>query len=85
MARPVNRGIRLDYFICSEDMIGSVRHVGSDAVEANSEDVSEARTLPLPLLEEFPIPGIHDSYMLHSDTVGISDHCPVTLVVCVSL
>jgi hypothetical protein len=23
---------------------------------------------------------VHDSYMLHEETLGVSDHCPVALV-----
>lgn len=50
--RPVNKGIRLDYFVCSNDMKG-----GSVKVA--------------------------DSYILHSDTDGASDHCPIVIVLSV--
>ena len=63
--RPSNKGIRLDYFICSPDMF-SVAEGGE--VETETED---ARTRVL----------VHDSYILHKETVGCSDHCPVVLVV----
>lgn len=53
-ARGGNRGIRLDYFICSDEL----RH-----------DDSVTR------------PSVLDSYILHEDTIGVSDHCPVVLVV----
>jgi exodeoxyribonuclease III len=53
-ARGGNRGIRLDYFVCSDDL--------------------------RPTDEVRPGPAVLDSYILHKDTVGCSDHCPVVLV-----
>jgi exonuclease III len=58
-ARPVNCGIRLDYFICSPSLFPS-------ATASNDGKVPAIR--------------VHDSYILHQDTVGASDHCPVILV-----
>ena len=31
--------------------------------------------------EQVPVPGVVDCYILHEDTVGCSDHCPVMLIV----
>jgi exodeoxyribonuclease III len=53
-ARPVNKGLRLDYFVCSNDMVPK-------------EDSEKAE--------------IFDSFILHEETVGLSDHCPIMLVV----
>lgn len=53
-ARPVNKGLRLDYFICSDDMFSN----------SPSSDVVQ----------------VLDSYVLHEDTIGTSDHCPVALL-----
>ena len=53
-ARGGNRGIRLDYFVCSDEL----RH---------NDYISR--------------PGVLDSYILHEETVGVSDHCPVVLVI----
>jgi exodeoxyribonuclease III len=50
-ARPVNKGLRLDYFLCTEN-----------------------------LFDENSKMKIEDSYILHDDTVGCSDHCPVILI-----
>lgn len=58
--RPGNKGIRLDYFICSRDLFPP----GEEDSEAKKSNVMA-----------------HDSYILHKDTVGCSDHCPVVLVV----
>jgi len=131
-ARPVNRGIRLDYFICSPDMFAhastssssnssssssssSSRTIigrsggdgGKDTQDTQDGDVEEeeggpaSAALPVPVSvppdavpvvvtpahpqeEEFnaiPSPGVYDSYILHADTVGCSDHCPVVLVI----
>lgn len=72
-ARPVNRGIRLDYFICNKEMF-----VVDDP--ASAKDSTTLRRLQ-PALNVLPRPAVFDSYILHEDTVGCSDHCPVALVV----
>jgi exonuclease III len=64
--RGPNKGIRLDYFICSNDMFPAAD--GSAA--ATSEAKAGKRAVQ-----------VHDTYILHADTVGCSDHCPVMLVV----
>ena len=63
--RPYNKGIRLDYFICSPDMFS----VAEGGEEAKKTEGTRTRVLA------------HDSYILHKETVGCSDHCPVVLVV----
>jgi len=63
--RPWNKGIRLDYFICSPDMFPTSE---GDATATEAE-TGKPRVL------------VHDSYILHKETVGCSDHCPVVLVV----
>lgn len=85
MARPVNKGIRLDYFICSDDLFGSV----SPETIGNKRKLNESKDefdndLPLVLEPRSqvnpPLPYVFDSYILHEDTIGCSDHCPVMLV-----
>jgi exonuclease III len=63
--RGPNKGIRLDYFICSNDMFPA-----ADGSAEVGETKAGKRTVQ-----------VHDSYILHADTVGSSDHCPVMLVV----
>jgi len=85
-ARPVNKGLRLDFFVCSSSMFaGSGDKAGA---ESGEEEVAapapvEERVLPAPAVDyaALPSPGVYDSYILHADTVGCSDHCPVLLVV----
>ena len=75
-ARPVNKGLRLDYFVCSKNLFAPQQR-GSLTIsegEAEGEDVLERR------LGEVPVPGVVDSYILHEDTLGCSDHCPIMLV-----
>jgi exodeoxyribonuclease III len=109
--RPFNRGLRLDYFVCSSSMFagsgagaeleaGAVAGVGagsgaeSGAAESQGTDDGaeeaavapapvEERVLPAPAVDyaALPSPGVYDSYILHADTVGCSDHCPILLVV----
>lgn len=86
-ARPVNKGIRLDYFICSNDLFGSIDQ--SSASTADEEIVSaEDTTTSVPLApisqSDCPFPCVYDSYVLPNETVGCSDHCPVVLVLQVS-
>lgn len=60
--RGPNKGLRLDYFICSDNMF-------PDTAAGASTGSAVSRTVT-----------VHDSYILHEDTVGCSDHCPVVLV-----
>jgi len=53
-ARKDNRGLRLDYFICSGDLFPH-----SSGGEGG--------------------PQVVDSFIVHEDTVGCSDHCPIML------
>ncbi len=112
-ARPINHGIRLDYFICSNDLFGvSDANASSGNESAGSEVmtteittgisesienfgkkvkrvkkmkevqvVHEPRLLVATQHSSEAFPHIHDSYILHDDTVGVSDHCPAILVV----
>jgi exonuclease III len=63
--RGPNKGIRLDYFICSKDMFPAAEGSADGKGTKSTESVVQ----------------VHDSYILHADTVGCSDHCPVMLVV----
>lgn len=58
--RPVNKGLRLDYFLCSRTLFRKEEEDGG---------------LPLEVI---------DSSIVHEDTVGCSDHCPIllTLKIC---
>ncbi|KAJ1381019.1 Endonuclease/exonuclease/phosphatase [Ochromonadaceae sp. CCMP2298] len=103
-ARPVNKGLRLDFFVCSSSMYaGSGDKAGveagagagaeSGAAESQgADDGAEEAAAPAPVVERvlpapavdyaaLPCPGVYDSYILHADTVGCSDHCPILLVV----
>lgn len=68
-ARPVNKGLRLDYFICSERMFPQ---------RIATTEVEQCRTAVN--YDTLPTPGVYDSYILPTDTVGCSDHCPIALV-----
>jgi exonuclease III len=63
-SRPVNKGLRLDYFLCSPDMYGG----GGDC-----DDNTAAAAAAV-------VPSVFDCYQLPFATVGVSDHCPVVLV-----
>jgi exonuclease III len=77
-SRPVNKGLRLDYFMCSKSLF-AVQQMGrteEDAKGAAEErEGGTARNV-----DDVPSPGVVDSFILHEDTVGVSDHCPIMLV-----
>lgn len=80
-ARPVNRGIRLDYFIASEHFFPAATTTSSSttSTSTSAEGATAKRREVRP--QDLPLPGVADCYILHEDTVGTSDHCPVMLVV----
>jgi exonuclease III len=64
-ARPENKGLRLDYFMCSRSMFPA------------PEAAEESSTPPVPLASERPI--VRDSSILHEFGIRCSDHCPISL------
>lgn len=113
-ARPVNKGIRLDYFICSNAFFpeaaaaggagggpeGAAPGAGERARASElarnitgGTEVTVATELDVELLDQrtaqrtemdmksVPVPGVVDCKILHDETVGCSDHCPVLLTV----
>jgi exodeoxyribonuclease III len=108
-ARPVNKGIRLDYFICSRSFVAPYEEAaagddsagGMEAIVREQEnqalaEITAAPTVPRTLTScldlalqrstttaaaaAVRVPALLDSYTLPHDTVGISDHAPVMLV-----
>jgi len=79
MARPVNRGIRLDYFICSDSIMPTAI---DDSVEVEAPTDGGAQ---LAYRRKAGTKSsrcvVVDSYILHEDTIGVSDHCPVVLII----
>jgi exodeoxyribonuclease III len=69
-AREVNKGIRLDYFICSNSM----------APDYDKEVNEGEMRRQVVLNKSYNHPTLHDTYILDTDTIGSSDHCPVVLV-----
>ena len=76
-ARPVNKGLRLDYFVCSRDMFPPKLEPSQDHEDSAAQDPAGRSAVDV---SKMPSPGVYDSYILHEDTVGCSDHCPVVLV-----
>lgn len=85
MARSVNCGIRLDYFICTNDLFASPTTApvaaGAGCRVASGGDGSEPTDATRVTPSTMPSPGVWDSFILHEDTVGCSDHCPVALLI----
>ena len=69
-ARTVNKGLRLDYFLCSHDLFPHEDSDRGDSIENNEECKSDDMKQSLEVL---------DSTILHRDTLGCSDHCPILL------
>ncbi len=106
-ARPVNCGLRLDYFLASQQLFpppasstttvaatSATTIVTTEATEVKKEDGSTVITAVTTTTEttvakrkivdeaQSPIiPSVYDSYILHEDTLGCSDHCPIVLIV----
>ncbi len=83
--RPGNKGIRLDYFICSPDLF-SATSTAAVAENPGAENGAHhakkgvAGAASAAAVEQPAQVQVYDSYILHGDTVGCSDHCPVVLV-----
>ena len=79
VGRPDNLGLHLDYFVCSKDMFPTL------VDECENELLEEENAIEIPAKKvvdtSMPTPCVYDSYVLHEDTVGASDHCPILLVV----
>ena len=69
-ARPVNKGLRLDYFVCSAPLCHGMSGDGDPASTEGKGSSGAVRA--------------HDTYILHDATVGVSDHAPVGLVLALS-
>lgn len=69
-AREVNKGIRLDYFICSNTIAPEYDKDNNDSDIRKKVIYSNDNHHPM----------LYDSYILESDTVGSSDHAPVVLI-----
>jgi exonuclease III len=91
-ARVPNRGLRLDYFICSPDLFPTHRDVIKVSTESteiqekpteNGDSTEEVVNVKaertIVSLDSIPVPGVYDSYIVSEDTVGSSDHCPIAL------
>jgi exonuclease III len=65
-ARPENKGLRLDYFMCSKTLFVTPSEMEDETREANR--VSSSRS-----------PLVRDCGILHEFGVGTSDHCPISL------
>ena len=78
-ARPVNNGLRLDYFICSESLFDDATTTSSSSSSSSASSVTgqkrSADTANTP-----PTVSVVDSYILHTETEGYSDHAPVVLI-----
>ena len=120
-ARPSNKGLRLDYFICSKDMFRKeeekitlmmkddgdvdvdvidtddttrISTIASSQVTSRDSDIdviatTNTSTTPTAPTTTTPTgttttpskyPIVYDCYIIHQDTIGVSDHCPVMLV-----
>lgn len=120
-ARPSNKGLRLDYFICSKDMfrkeekeetmtlmikdddddvgngvdadvidkedtrrtvsiVTATSTIASSQVTSHNGDGDVIATTNTTTTTTFKSPIVYDCYIIHQDTVGVSDHCPVMLV-----
>ena len=89
--RQWNKGLRLDYFICSGDMFpedtsllkdkddGGVTatedKISTDTCNIKSDTNNTTNTTSKVCKVQ-----VHDSLILHEDTIDCSDHCPILLI-----
>ena len=92
-----NSGLRIDYFVCSPDMVPASSSTSSSSAAAtdartlsalqssSSSSSTDTGTLPNDnnkVLTEKIKPLVYDFYSLHDMELStISDHCPIVLVV----
>jgi hypothetical protein len=102
--RPHNKGVRLDYFLCSGDMFepapapsaqtgttgvppppsvnsaaGTAQAGGPVTPTVQSMEGVQSSAVAAGPARSSPV-RVYDTYILHEDTVGVSDHCPIVLV-----
>ena len=80
--RPVNRGLRLDYFVCSNDLFDSAKGsgMGDSSSGSGSSSSSSSGNRKRSAAEVSGVARIVDSFILVDDTLGYSDHAPVVLI-----
>ena len=86
-AYDTNSGLRLDYFLCSDNLFPAnmttttTASTSASADSTNTNDDSSGRRMTVEL-DKIPSPGVYDYISLHSDPLAnCSDHCPIMLVV----
>lgn len=84
----MNKGIRLDYFVVSQTLLPPAVEGSAEAdVDVTGDEERAARRVPVDVSpwirttgeNKKALVGVYDSYILHEDTRGCSDHCPVVL------
>ena len=77
--RPVNCGLRLDYFICSEKLFADAG-AGAGTGTASADGAGDGSSTALDSSLRTP-PSVFDCYSLPTETAACSDHCPIVLVI----
>lgn len=75
LQRPSNKGLRLDYFLCSSGLFVEAGEEPSRGQRSKTKERRAGRGTPT----EHEV-SVHDCFQLDKATVGLSDHCPVGLV-----
>ncbi|KAG5178003.1 Endonuclease/exonuclease/phosphatase [Tribonema minus] len=70
--RDTNKGLRLDYFLCTPSLLPKEGQPSAEAAPAELPDSSESSSDTVPI--------VHDVFHDDITTVGLSDHCPVGLI-----
>lgn len=67
--RPGNKGLRLDYFVCSDSIFEEGDKGGGKEGGKKKKKKAKAGTGVV----------VHECFILDKATVGLSDHCPIGL------
>lgn len=71
--RPGNKGLRLDYFVCSDSMFETEGEGKGEGKGTGGGKKGKAEAKAKAETGVF----VHECFILDKATVGLSDHCPI--------
>jgi hypothetical protein len=94
--RDFNLGLRLDYFLASSSLFPTVKAISPvvngteqaivkpEEAEKERRDTESETNATVVEYKVFPFtPLLVDSLILHKDTIGFGDHCPIMLILAI--
>ena len=75
--RPGNKGLRLDYFVCSDSMFEEDKEEGKGEEGKGKRGGKKAKAETKTKTKAKTGVVVHECFILDKATVGLSDHCPI--------